>query len=120
MRHRGTLGRTCLSLVVAGLGACTSWHTQPLAPDQVVTQQPQVVRVERTDGRRVVLRTPQLAADSLAGIADGRRVAVALADIRSLAVPRTDPLRTTALLLLGGIVAGAAIIVIAVVPGYNS
>lgn len=76
-------------------------------------ESPSVVRVTRTDSVEVVLWQPQVSQDSLIGVVrDPNPVPrrVALGDISSVAVKRTDPLRTVG--LVAGIVVGAMALMI--------
>ena len=107
--------RTILStlLAVNTLGACSSWHTQPLTPAQVLAEQhPKAVRIVRADGNHQVIVEPQVTADSLVGSSGGRHVSVPLADIHEIAVSRGDPLKSIAMFL--GVVAATAGAVIAI------
>ena len=100
-------------LAVSTVSACSTWHTQPLTPAQVIAEQhPPAVRVDRADGNRQVIVEPRVIADSLVGTSGGRRLSVPLADIGAIAVSRGDPLKSVGMFL--GVVAaiGAAVIAI--------
>jgi hypothetical protein len=80
-------------LLVCYLPACTSWRVERgLSPAQVIaTQQPDTIRVTRTDGRRFVLEQPSIVAgDSMAVLYRGVRARVALADIAQVETRRFD------------------------------
>ena len=54
-------------LIVAA--ACTSWHTEDLAPQNMIAaKHPSRVRVTLVSGDRLVIRDPRVLADSLLGI----------------------------------------------------
>jgi hypothetical protein len=83
---------------------CVSWRVQEVAPIVLVTETtPGTVRLERTDASRVVLTRPMVVGDSIRG----QQGAVAVADIKALAVRRFDAARTLG--LAGGILAAAAV-----------
>ena len=64
-----------LCLLAAG---CPRWHTQPLTPQQVVSEMhPKRIRVTLTDSSVLVLRHPVTSGDSIAGKINGMRTAVA-------------------------------------------
>jgi hypothetical protein len=72
-----------LCLLAAG---CASWHTQPLTPQQVVSEMhPKRIRLTLTDSSVLVLKHPQISGDSIAGKINGTRRAVA-----SDRIARTD------------------------------
>ena len=93
--------------------ACVRWvHTDAAVPDVVAT--PTDVRVQRTDATTMVLRRARMQQDSIvgtmeraapmrsgSGVYETVRGAVALRDVRSIAVERRDVGRT--LLLVGTI-----------------
>jgi hypothetical protein len=89
LRHR----RSAAALVLAALGACSSWQVQPVAPAELVSgSSPSQVRVQLHDGRRVVLRRPAVRSDSLVSAIDDPGVAVGEIDsiaVRRFSVPRT-------------------------------
>src|SRR5256884_5888153 len=59
---------TIMLLVTLPGAACQGWHTEDVAPQAVLAaQQPNQVRVTRTDGQRFVLQHPVLRGDSLEG-----------------------------------------------------
>ena len=126
--HRSTLAsatRLSLCLLMASAGACTSWRTQAGTPPEVLAvHNPSVARVTRADGSTVMVHAPTIAGDTLVGwSAGGRRaetrgaaVKVPLADIRALAIRRTNAGRT--ILLLAGV--GLTAAVVAAAASYNS
>jgi len=99
-------GIACL-LLLAYLPACTSWHVGTPTPAQFVeTQHPKRVRVTRSDGTKMELRTPMVQGDSLLGTAGEdttRQVSLPLSDVRSVAVQRVSAWKTT-LVVLGGVI----------------
>ena len=107
--HRASLAYL---LLVTYPPACTAWHVgTPTPAEFIAREQPQRIRVTRLDGTSVDLRTPEVRGDSLwgargGGLAQGdneRTVALALSDVRQVAVRRTSAGKT--LLLVGGSVA---------------
>ena len=100
---------TAAILLACFLPACTGWRTQSATPEQVMTtKHPERVRITRQDGTRVELLQPVIEADSVTGRDAGAsgpdslkpRVAVALADIRTVELHQTKTAET--LLLVGG------------------
>ena len=96
-------------LLVLHLGACTRWEPTTLSPRALIDEeQPRAVRITRADGSRVALDHPLIRSDSIAVppgecervfTTDGRAecagvTAVALNDIQTLDVRRSDGLRT--------------------------
>jgi hypothetical protein len=86
------------------LPACTRWQVEPVAPAELVSQKPSIVRLTLPDSSHLVLTDPVVRGDSLYGHrqklnqALGRRPeAVALAQVQEIAVPRQDPTKTTLL-----------------------
>lgn len=68
--------RTILLCLLAA--ACTSWRTQPLAPERIVSEMhPKRVRVTLTDSSVLVLKAPVTSGDSIAGEIKGTRTAIA-------------------------------------------
>ena len=106
-----------LLLISMMVGGCTHWETQSVFPaGYVIAGQPPVVRVSRTDGRRVVLHRPAVVGDTMYGVAPNRkadpstRPAVPLSEIDAIAVRRIDPWGTLGVTL--GIAAVGAIAVL--------
>lgn len=80
--------------------ACSSWHVQSVSPAQLVADaHPSRVRVQRSDGSRVVLQRPVVRGDSLAGQGAGDSVAISFTDIGAVETRRFDVAKT------GGLVA---------------
>jgi hypothetical protein len=91
--------RAATALLLAMLGACSSWQVQAVAPAELISgSSPSQVRVQLRDGRRIVLRQPTIRSDSLVGGGDGQSVAVA--EIDSIALRRFDTPRTLGLTVL--------------------
>jgi hypothetical protein len=106
-----------LGAVLLSLSACSSWRVQPVEPAAFVREHgPNQVRITRSDRSTIVLHQPAVVGDSIgvlvrvdtAGVPDPR-AAVALSDIRAIAVRRTDGLKTAGA-CLGGALVGAFII----------
>jgi hypothetical protein len=101
------------------VSGCASWSVQKAPPAQVLTQKSyNVVRLTLSDGNRVQVFEPRLAADSLRGYTGGasaerqsRPISVALSDIRDLEIWRFDTGKTV--LLAAGI--GATIVLVAAI-----
>jgi hypothetical protein len=105
-------------LLTLYLPACGSWHVGTPTPAAFIEkEQPPQVRVTRVDGSTIDLDKPSIRGDSLLGTpvseaalyVSGQEVAIALSDIRTVAVRKTSMLMT-------GLVAGA--IVAIVIVGY--
>jgi len=108
-------------MLAAGLSACTRWQVQSVSPQQVLeTRQPQKMRVTRTDSTEVVLEQPRIVSDTLYGISAGTPRAgnhpsgegIALADVSQVAIRRTDPAATTAVVLGSAAVVGGVFLAI--------
>lgn len=105
-----------LAMLGSQLLACTKWQTQAVSPQQVIGAAPGNVRITSTDGRQMVLLRPRIVGDSLKGElpSEARRSqpsTIALTEIESVAVQRSDPTGTT--LLLAGLGAAAIGLVVA-------
>jgi len=100
-------------LLLLYLPACTSWHVGiPTPAEFVETEQPERVRVTRTDGSTFMLRSPVVRGDTLVGTVGGGglvredtvlTVRLLLSDVRSVAVGRKSAGNT---LLVVGFVLG--------------
>lgn len=113
---------TAAILLVCYVPACAGWRTQSAAPEQVIaTKHPERVRITRQDGSRVELLQPLIEADSVAGRDAGAsgpdslkpRVAVALADVRTVELHQTKTAET--LLLVGA----AGLLIVAVIAAAS-
>jgi hypothetical protein len=118
-RPRGLIGRAVL-LTLIGLPAegCMSWKTQPVAPDQVVAQRPDQVRLTVAGGGTVVVVGPTIVGDSLIGAPAGanpkhiaQRLAIPLSDIQSVEVQRLNAGKTA--LAVAGVGITAAVVIAA-------
>ena len=102
------------TILLCYLAACTSWHVhEGVSPLQLITtEHPRVVRLTRTDGSRMVLDQPQVAAgDSLVGVHYGVRSGVAVSDVAQVATPRLSAGKTIGLFLgLSVVAVGIAVI----------
>ena len=106
------------TLLLCYLAACTSWHvTQGVSPLQLIsTEHPRTVRVTRTDGRRIFLDQPRIAAgDSLVGVHDGVQTSVAVSDVSQVATQKFSPAKSIGLVL--GL--SAVVVTIAVIACLN-
>lgn len=95
---------TGLMLLLVG---CTRWQVQEASPELVVASEPsRAFLVKRTDGSQVQVREARIVSDSLVGVelddpsepVVSKRVAIPVADIKSLAVREADGVATTVLL----------------------
>ena len=94
------------------LVACMSWKTQEASPQQVLAEeQPDKVQVTLTDGSQLVLEGPVVSGDTLSGLDDGTPVHIPVANVSSIAVKETDGVKT-GLLVFGGLVVVAAVVVV--------
>lgn len=95
-RTGSRIAHCCGVLVGLAQAGCVTplhhWQDQGLSPDQVVERErPDVVRVTRMDGSRLVVREPWASADTLFGAAADSAVALPLSEIARLAVRRRGP-----------------------------
>ncbi|CAN5279441.1 hypothetical protein BH20GEM2_BH20GEM2_20380 [soil metagenome] len=95
---------TCLA------AACTSWSTTNAAPGEVIQENPQSVRVTRTDRSVLVIQQPTVRNDSIVGFADEGTtpVAVATADVERVETRKVSAKRTAGL----GLGIGAGVIAV--------
>jgi hypothetical protein len=116
-RACGLMGRVAL-LTLLGLSAegCVSWKTQSVAPDQVVAQRPDQVRLTVVGGGHVVVAGPAIVGDSIVGAPAGanprqiaQRLAIPLSDIQSVEVLRVSGGKTALLIAGLGVTAMAVI-----------
>ena len=77
-----------LMILVVHLQACFStWQPSTVSPSQVIeAEEPQEVRITRTNGEQVTIRGPEVWADSIAGTEGGDPVSVGLSDIGRIEV----------------------------------
>ena len=102
------------TLLFCYLAACTSWHVEnEVSPLQLIsTKHPRAVRLTRSDGSRIVLQQPRIAAgDTLAGVHNGVLSSVAVSDVTQVATPRLSAGKTIGLFLgLSVVAVGTAVI----------
>ena len=102
------------ALLLCYLAACTSWHVEKeVGPLQLISaKHPRMVRLTRTDGSRVVLDEPRIAAgDSVAGLRNGVLSSVGVSDVTQVATSRFSAGKTVGLFLgLGVVAVGTAVI----------
>lgn len=105
--------KVVLSILLA-VGACHTWSpTQVPAPALPLEGNPQEARVTRTDGSVILLRSPFVKGDTLVGFTDLRaantadRVAIPVAEIKTVQTQKVNIFGTTALLLIVGAAAVA-------------
>ncbi len=96
-----------LALLVLHLSACTSWQPTFLSPPQVIEEEePDRVRITRSDGDRVIIRNPEVRADSIAGSMNeaGSRteMSVPISDIQWFEVRQPSRQHTIALVVILG------------------
>jgi hypothetical protein len=105
-RRRQFIGWMLLSVY---LTSCSSWHVQPVSPEQVVSEdQPSEVRVTLVDSSQFVMKEPRVSGDTLSGLVSGGQQDILLSDISRMEVKRGNVLKT-----LGFVVgvAGALVII---------
>ena len=113
-RHALRLATWCV--LATGLASCVTWRVKPLPlRDIIEARQSGTVRLTLEDGRHLVMDRPVIVGDSLVGLVSHRltsddwaRDAVALRDIRQVAVQEVDAGRT---LLAGAVVVGTVVAV---------
>ena len=107
-------GPFACALLLCNLPACMTWHVEEeVSPLQLIsTRHPRTLRVTRTDGSRVVLDEPRIAAgDSLVGVHYGVQSSVAVSDVTQVATRRVSAGKTIGLFLgLSTVAVGAAVI----------
>ena len=105
--------RVAQLVVMLGLGqACTSWRTTPLTPENFPRQDSlRIVRVTLSNGTRLNVQDAQITADSLRArdVRAGRPLLVPLAGIERVQTSHFDGGKTVGLLLILGVMVGAAI-----------
>jgi hypothetical protein len=125
--HSCAVRRRCtatLLLVTLQGTACQAWHTEDVAPQEVLaTQQPTRLRVTRTDGKQFVLQHPVLRGDTLegswqlGGYGTPAPMRIALTDVRQVATRGFSSDRTVVLVIgIGAVVGGAILVIYAVAP----
>ncbi len=105
----------CLLLLVS-LPACTTWHLRGISlKELIVTEHPNVVRLTRADGSRVVVNQPLLVgSDSVAGFHNGVYSNLAVADVVHVEIRISSSSKTIA--LTAAIAAASAAAAYAVLP----
>jgi hypothetical protein len=95
-------------LFLLGTAGCTSWRTQQLAPQQVISERhPDRIRVTLTDSSTLVLQHPTVSGDSIIGVTSQTQVSVAPAQVARLQVRRPNGWKTFGLVyLVVGTIAG--------------
>jgi hypothetical protein len=111
--HSNRTGMCCLLLAAWSLEGCVHWKTHDLVPVEVLARAPSRARLERIDGSRLVLMRPRVLGDSVLetprtgrAASRGRLRAMALTDVRAVALRRFNPLGTVLLTLTGAAVSG--------------
>ena len=109
------------TLLLCYLAACRSWHVeQEVSPLQLIsTKHPRAVRLTRSDGSRIVLQQPRIAAgDTLAGVHNGVLSGVAARDVTEVATSKVSAGKTIGLFLgLSTVAVGIAVIACLSGPG---
>ena len=84
--------------------ACSSWQLATLSPPGVIeAEQPQEIRITRTNGEQVTIQGPAVWADSIAGTEGGDPVKVGLSDIQQVEVKRGNVARVGFLVVVAAI-----------------
>jgi hypothetical protein len=94
-----------------------SWRSEPVSPAQLIaTKKPPVVQVTRTDSSKVILEDPEVAGDTLYGRPQSSledepadRTGIPLSGIQGIATRKSDPTKTTLLVVGIGITTFAAL-----------
>jgi len=118
-RFRRVVAAALLSMYVTG---CTSWKTQEVSPEQVVTEEPPSrVRLTLASGTQVVVDQPQVSGDTLRGFDNGIPVEIPLANVSSVETHGADASKTGRLAfgIILGLGAAAAVALALYTPSYN-
>jgi hypothetical protein len=103
MRQRAARCTVTMLLLTSHLAACTEWHVEPMAPGELLgTTHRSRLRITRDDSTRVVFGQPSIIGDTLVGLVQGRRSAMAVTDVATVAIRKTNTANTV--LLVGGLV----------------
>lgn len=115
----GSVLERAVALVFLGaqMTACTSWTTQSVSPEEFFRGKTAYeVQITRADSTKVVLTQPRLVGDRVLGdsvaTTPSPERTVPLADIRSVAVRRKDPTKTTLFVVGLGVTAGVMVAVL--------
>lgn len=111
--------RPALMVICLLLGGCAYWHEPIGAPRQPLGEQQQQVRVTRRDSSTVVLTRAVFHADSVSGVADNRRIAVAVRDIAYVQYRRPGKVPTegvTGVAVLFGLLVGVFSALVLLLP----
>ena len=120
---RRAIGIAALVGLAVAPAACTGWRAAHGSPAAVVRQRPAAVRVVRAAGDTVEVVYPTIQGDSLIGArreaADAERVAIALADVRTVETRQLRGGRTLGGVAVVALVAGLvyAIVVTSALAG---
>ena len=110
---RRRIAVTALSLIPLA-AACTTVATLP--PQAIEAKTPSMVWVTKGDNSTVLLQSPELRTDTLAGFVEGDYVEMPLSDVHSMRARISAPGKTR--LLVGGVtLAVAATVIIATKAG---
>ena len=108
-------------IVMLGFGqVCTTWRTTPLTPENFPRRDSlRIVRVTLSNGTRLNLQDAQITPDSLRGrdVRAERPLIVPLSDIERVQTSHGDTGKTVGLLLILGVLAGAAAAIAASIAG---
>ena len=98
---RSLLASTLMITTVWISTGCSSWRVQQVSPAQLIEQRkPSSIQLRWQDGRRLVVRQPVIAGDSLIGVSRKDTIRVATSDVSAVAMRRFDPLKTTGLVVV--------------------
>ena len=97
-----------LMVLVSSLSGCITWHAQSAPPRDVISLQPPQILVTQDTGSSTRLERATIRGDSLIGWepTTKRYVGMPLSHVKTIGVPKHDPVKTTALTL--GLVVGGA------------
>ncbi len=109
-----------LLFLMVHVQACSSWQPATLSPNQVVVpgigaqlvaalllieaEEPQEIRITRTNGEQMTLLGPEVQTDSIAGTEGGAPVRVGLSEIQQIEVKRSNTGDVVRLAFLGLVV----------------
>jgi hypothetical protein len=85
--------RTGWLVLLVQLAACSSWHTESVAPERVLAdREPEQVRITEPGGAQMVVLQPTVAADTLRGRSEpgGSLIAIPLGRVLRLETRRSN------------------------------
>lgn len=95
-------------LLAIHLAGCTYWQPATVAPRELIEiDQPSLIRITPASGESLVIQSPSIRGDSIAGVRPRSRETrgILLSDVRSIEVSHVSAGRTLGLVVLTGVVA---------------